>query len=382
MKKFLFYSKNLFFIISFIIFIGSLYLYSSFKSVLYQHQKEIHNIEVNRAYKAAKKITNQINLHINNSIVSTIYDGTIEKDLSRMLSYYRNDEFKYIYLIYIDSKGSLRYLADGSTVEEKAAFHQKFTPSNESLWDDALIKKNDVYDLQDNAEELWLTYLSPIVENGKVEAILVLDISTKEYQEFSKLLVPLEKFLNLFLFVLAVVFFVILLQGFLFYKQYKNSMFDSLTKLYNRHFLKKISLNLDMDRLAVLMIDIDYFKLVNDKYGHNVGDIVLESVARKFLAATRLDDKVIRYGGEEFLILTKLSKNKQHVLDIAERIRASIEKDSIRIDTLLNIRVSVSIGVNLSVKSFSSLDMAIKKADEMLYQAKHNGRNRIEVYED
>ena len=382
MKKFLFYSKNLFFIISFIIFIGSLYLYSSFKSVLYQHQKEIHNIEVNRAYKAAKKITNQINLHINNSIVSTIYDGTIEKDLSRMLSYYRNDEFKYIYLIYIDSKGSLRYLADGSTVEEKAAFHQKFTPSNESLWDDALIKKNDVYDLQDNAEELWLTYLSPIVKNGKVEAILVLDISTKEYQEFSKLLVPLEKFLNLFLFVLAVVFFVILLQGFLFYKQYKNSMFDSLTKLYNRHFLKKISLNLDMDRLAVLMIDIDYFKLVNDKYGHNVGDIVLESVARKFLAATRLDDKVIRYGGEEFLILTKLSKNKQHVLDIAERIRASIEKDSIRIDTLLNIRVSVSIGVNLSVKSFSSLDMAIKKADEMLYQAKHNGRNRIEVYED
>ena len=382
MKKFLFYSKNIFFIISFVIFSGSIYVYFCFKNVIHQHQNEIHNIEIKRAYRTAKTIIPQINLYTDDSIQNAINDATIEPYLSRVMSYYRNEEFKYIYLIYIDSKGAFRYLADGSELKEKADFHQKFAPSKDVLWSDVLLKKKDVYDIQDNAEGLWLTYLSPIVKNGKVEAILVLDISTKEYQEFSKLLVPLENFLTFFLFVLAIIFFVIISQGFLFFKQYKNSMFDSLTKLYNRHYLRNISLSLDKKNLAIFMIDIDFFKLVNDKYGHDVGDIVLESVAKKLLAATRLEDKVIRYGGEEFLILIKSAKDKKQVFDIAERIRANIEKGTMRIDGYSNINISVSIGVNLSVESFSTIDKAIKKADEMLYQAKHNGRNRIEVYGD
>ncbi|WP_458700029.1 GGDEF domain-containing protein [Sulfurospirillum sp. 1307] len=381
MKKLLFYSKNLFFIISSIVFFGSLCLYISFKNVIGQQQTKIHSIEVNRAHKTAKTIIPQINLYTNNSISNVINDATIEPDLSRILSYYRNDEFKYIYLVFIDKHGAFRYLADGSKLEDKATFHQKFTPSKERLWEKVLAKKVDVYDIQDSAEGLWLTYLSPIVVDGKVKAILALDISTKEYQEFIKLLAPLENFLSIFIFALAIIFFVILLQGYLYYKQYKNSMFDSLTKLYNRYFLEDTSNKLNKNNLAIFMIDIDFFKSVNDKYGHDVGDMVLQSVARKLLSATRLDDDVIRYGGEEFLVFIKSTQNKQHILDIAERIRASIEKDTIRINESLNVNVTVSIGVNLGVKSSQSINEAIKKADEMLYKAKLNGRNRIEVYE-
>ena len=132
--------------------------------------------------------------------------------------------------------------------------------------------------------------------------------------------------------------------------------------------------------MAIFMLDIDFFKLVNDEYGHDVGDIVLASVAKQLLSETRLNDKVIRYGGEEFLIIIKSVKNRNSILDIAERIRSNIEKDIIRIDDSLNISITVSIGVNLSVRSFSNINKAIKQADKMLYKAKLNGRNRIEVY--
>jgi len=380
MRNFFFYGKNLFFAISFIVFLGSIYVYISFKDVISNQQIEMHNLEINRAYKTAKTIIPQINLYSNNSIINILNKQMIEPELSRLLSYYRNDEFKYIYLVSVDDKGTFRYLADGSALEEKATFQQKFTPVLENLWFNVLRDKKDVYAIQDNVEGLWLTYLSPLLVDGKVKAILVLDISTKEYQEFFKLLVPLTNFLNIFLLGLGIIFFLVLLQGLLFYKQYKNSMFDSLTKLYNRHFLKTILKTFFTEKLAIFMIDIDFFKLVNDTHGHDAGDIVLESVAKKLLSATRLDDRVIRYGGEEFLVLIESAKDKQHVLDIAERIRKNIEKVTIRINDSLNINVTVSVGVNLSTKDFSSMDAAIKKADEMLYQAKLNGRNRIEVY--
>lgn len=380
MRKFLFFNKYLFFVISFIIFTGSLYLFFDFKDVIQKHEDEIHNIEVNRANKTAKAIFHQIQLYTQESVSSIRNNPVIEPNLSNILSHYRNDEFKYIYLIYLDEKGAYRYLADGSESEEKAGLNQKFMPSMSSLWTRVLTKKEDVYDIQTGAEGLWLTYLSPLLKDGKIEAILVLDISTKEYQEFSKLLAPLSKFLNLFLFVLIIIFLVVLLQGLLFYGQYKNSLFDSLTKLYNRYYLESISKTINVKELTVLMLDIDFFKKINDNYGHTVGDIVIASVAQKLTVATRLEDKVIRYGGEEFLILIQSSTNEEYILDIAERIRSSIEKDSIRINDTLSVNVTISIGINFSSKSLKTVNECIKKADKMMYKAKNSGRNRVEAY--
>ncbi len=380
MRKFLFLSKNLFFLISFAVLFGSIYFYIDFKQVIQKHEQEIHDIEIKRAYKTAKSILPQIQTFTDKSISSLVDYSAITFEISRILSYYRNDEFKYIYLVYIDKYGSYRYLADGSEIQEKAAQNQKFTPSKPNLWRKLIKEKKDVYDIQDNAEGLWLTYLAPVVTNGAINVILVLDISTIEYQEFSKLLIPLESFLNSFLFVLVLIFIFILLQGVLFYTQYKNSMLDSLTKLYNRHFLDTITFKNLSDKTAIFMIDIDHFKSVNDAYGHDVGDIVIASIAKKLLTATRLDDRVIRYGGEEFLVIIKVAKNKSDIINIAQRIRKSVDEETIRLDENIELNVTVSIGVNLHVKSCKSMREAIEKADDMLYKAKNEGRNRVEVY--
>ena len=171
MRRFLFLSKNLFFLISFIVFFGSFYFYLDFKEVIQKHEQEIHNIEIKRAYKTAKSILPQIQEYADKTIASLVDYPAMSFEISRILSYYRNDEFKYIYLIYIDEHGSYRYLADGSEIEEKATPNQKFTPSMLPLWDKLKKEKKDVYDIQDNAEGLWLTYLAPVVTDGKIDVI-------------------------------------------------------------------------------------------------------------------------------------------------------------------------------------------------------------------
>ena len=376
MTKFYLLKKNLFFIISFLILFGSFYFFINFKEVIAAHDRQVYKLETDRAYKTA--------IHIKSKIIENCLNinqkptpKSFEK-ISNILSYFVNDEFRYVYIVKQEKDGFFRYIADGSSGSEKADFKQKFMPVFEKLWNRAIKDQKDTYELQSRAEGIWLTYLSPSVVDGHIKCILVLDISIEEYQKFNKLIVPLSGFLNKFLLFLFIVFLVVALQGVLFYNQYKNRVIDSLTKLYNRHYLSEIIKELKKDKISIMMIDIDYFKAINDKYGHVAGDTVLASIAKKIVANIRVEDIAIRYGGEEFLIIVK-SKDKI-ATSIAKRIRENIYNTPIRINEKESIKISVSIGLNLKVDLYENIKDAIKKADEMLYQAKQNGRNRVEIF--
>lgn len=155
---------------------------------------------------------------------------------------------------------------------------------------------------------------------------------------------------------------------------------DALTKLFNRTFLyKNIILNdrfddLLSDNSVVLLIDIDCFKSINDKYGHDVGDEVLRQVSSILKKRTRDSDIVSRWGGEEFLVILRdLNINKSYKK--AELIRKSIEEHRISFG-MFNGSATVSIGVS-AVKARLSANQIIKKADERLYLAKNQGRNKV-----
>ena len=125
---------------------------------------------------------------------------------------------------------------------------------------------------------------------------------------------------------------------------------------------------------AVLMIDIDHFKQVNDTYGHAVGDQVLQRVAATMQAALRESDFCARFGGEEFLALlptTDLSAAHQ----VAEKLRQAVQASP---DPTAG-RLSVSIGLGLSNPEQSSQDIAVRDADEALYRAKGGGRNQVQM---
>jgi len=164
----------------------------------------------------------------------------------------------------------------------------------------------------------------------------------------------------------------------------EQSYIDQLTGLYNRRFLDEILPKLAKQtlrrgsRLGILMIDIDHFKKINDTYGHDVGDIVLSKVAEIIKKSVRESDFVIRYGGEEFMvILIDVAKGKSK--DVAEKIRKIIESSHIPVGNI-DITPTVSIGVAEFPDDSEDIHQVIKFADIALYEAKRTGRNKTVVF--
>lgn len=120
--------------------------------------------------------------------------------------------------------------------------------------------------------------------------------------------------------------------------------------------------------LAVMFIDLDGFKTINDTHGHAVGDALLQSVADRLQENTRVDDTVSRYGGDEFLYLLMSIDNDKHVLQIAEKIAAAIQKPCTL--SVGEVVVKSSIGISIFPKDGSSAEMLIERADKAMYQAK------------
>jgi diguanylate cyclase (GGDEF)-like protein len=128
------------------------------------------------------------------------------------------------------------------------------------------------------------------------------------------------------------------------------------------------------NRAALIMIDIDHFKHVNDSYGHQVGDKVLQAVADVLLRECPCDAVPYRFGGEELCVLVK-DMSKDDAVWFAEFLRMKVEK--LTLENQSDLRVTVSIGVAVAPDDGNGCDELIKKTDKALYTAKHDGRNRI-----
>lgn len=169
----------------------------------------------------------------------------------------------------------------------------------------------------------------------------------------------------------------------------RTSFVDTLTGVNNRRFLEQRILE-ELDRcrrnadpISCLFLDVDYFKKINDQYGHQAGDMVLSSTAKTFKAQLRNNDVLARYGGEEFVALLS-SVGEVKAFEIAERIRKSVESTSMNFnDDIINVTVSIGLSAYSPGKTFLSKTdeialCLINSADAALYKAKHNGRNRVE----
>lgn len=160
------------------------------------------------------------------------------------------------------------------------------------------------------------------------------------------------------------------------------SIRDGLTGLFNRHFLQ-IALERELARatrrkgtLAVLMIDVDHFKKLNDQFGHAAGDAVLKEIAGVFSNSVRTEDLVCRYGGEEFIIILP-DITPEATLNRAEIIRKAVANLRTELDNDLYNSVTISIGGALFPTDGETSDLLIRHADAALYRAKHDGRNKV-----
>jgi diguanylate cyclase (GGDEF)-like protein len=125
--------------------------------------------------------------------------------------------------------------------------------------------------------------------------------------------------------------------------------------------------------MAVVFVDIDHFKQINDRHGHDAGDEVLRRFATVIRNVVRSSDKLVRWGGEEFLLLCP-DTTRDHATTMAEKLRGALPAQA----WPHGLRVTSSFGVT-SLKPEEDIGAAIKRADGALYVAKANGRNRVEV---
>lgn len=157
---------------------------------------------------------------------------------------------------------------------------------------------------------------------------------------------------------------------------------DPLTGLYNRRYLKRHLHGLlhgpNLPGLAVLMIDLDRFKDVNDEHGHAAGDLALKAVAEALRSITRVFDSLARYGGEEF-VLVMPGTTQAEATAVADRLRASIEAMAFTTEAGTKHRLTISIGVAWCDSRETPADELLKQADEALYAAKRAGRNRVVI---
>lgn len=159
------------------------------------------------------------------------------------------------------------------------------------------------------------------------------------------------------------------------------AMVDSLTGVANRRHFEEIGerelsrLGRVKDPLCVLLLDADHFKRINDRYGHHVGDIVLRRIAEVCSRQIRTVDALGRLGGEEFALLLP-STGLEGARVMAERIRRAIAAERITVDGE-TIRVTVSIGGTQVLPGEATIKAAMQRADEAMYRAKQEGRNRV-----
>lgn len=135
------------------------------------------------------------------------------------------------------------------------------------------------------------------------------------------------------------------------------------------------------EELSLLFIDIDFFKKVNDTYGHNKGDIVLKILADIFIDTFRIFDVISRNGGEEFSILL-LDCSASEAVEIAERLRKKVETHKFNISDKVILNITISIGISTYPDTTDKIDELLENADNALYVAKRTGRNKVVLYKN
>lgn len=230
---------------------------------------------------------------------------------------------------------------------------------------EALKKKRTTVKILHIAEKLLLIFALPVETNDKKVVIqLIKDISNglvfetvyQFHEQEHELQNITEDFKNLI-------------------------MKDTLTSLFNRRYIEKtlheeINKCSDKQPLSVAMVDIDFFKKVNDTYGHDIGDLAIKKISKIIIKSIRNDtDWAARYGGEEFLICLPNTSDKK-AYKVLERIRKTIEKERIKVNNEI-IKITASFGLYTTIERSITPSNLIKFADEKLYQAKSEGRNRV-----
>ena len=364
-------NKYIFAIIGFLVFFAIYLQYS-----IEQSTKELKRQEISKAERYADQIGKYIKFKIvKNGKLNLGEHPHLREELNKILSTFLTKEYRYIFILHKDSKGHYRFLLDGS-IEDPVEYNTIFFPKSELFDTVYATQKSRIIEQKEGVEHVWLSLLHPIVLHGKTQALLVMDLS-KNYGDylanFNSPLMSIVRMMQLFL---LISLFFLAYFAYHYHKLRESVLRDPLTSVYTKVFLQEFFDREKVDDYDAILIDIDEFKQINEKYGYESGDTVLKDFSQKMMKLLPVTAKVIRTGGSEFFTIVKKGDGNFESMvedffnELSEQ-RYFIENETISLTFSMS-----AIIIPPEVDSISNIQRIL---DEKLLEIKSRGKNELAV---
>ena len=360
------------FIIMGLLVIFALYLQYS----VHQSTEKLKTQEIEKAEQYAEKIGEYIQSKtVEEGKLNLEKDSVLRDELNTVLRTFLTKEYQYIFLLHKDKKGHYRFLLDGS-VEDPVEYNTIFFPKS-NLFDTVYSTQIPrIIEQKEGIEHVWLSLLYPIVIKGKTQALLVMDLS-KVYGEYlSNINSPVLNTVTLMQVFLLVSFLFLIYFAYQYHKLRKSILFDSLTSTYTKVYLQEFFDVNKVNQYNAMMIDIDEFKQVNEKYGYEAGDMVLELFSKEMLRLLPQEARIIRLGGSEFFLLVE--KKSTDLEALAKKLFTYLSEKRYLIN---NETISLTLSMSAMVIPEETLSIYnIQRClDEKLFEIKSRGKNGLGI---
>ncbi len=360
------------FIIMGLLVIFALYLQYS----VHQSTEKLKTQEIEKAEQYAEKIGEYIESKtVKEGKLNLEKDPALRDELNNVLRTFLTKEYQYIFLLHKDKKGHYRFLLDGS-VEDPVEYNTIFFPKS-NLFDTVYsMQIPRIIEQKEGIEHVWLSLLYPIVIKGETQALLVMDLS-KVYGEYlSNINSPVLNTVTLMQVFLLVSFFFLIYFAYQYHKLRKSILFDSLTSAYTKVYLQEFFDVNKVNQYDAMMIDIDEFKQINEKYGYEAGDMVLELFSKEMLRLLPQEARIIRLGGSEFFLLVE--KKNTDLEALAKKLFTYLSEKRYLIHNE-TISLTLSMSAMVIPKETLSIYNIQRCLDEKLFEIKSRGKNGLGI---
>jgi len=378
-NQFLFFNnKRVYYVlITYLAFIFAVtYLLYHIKSLEIKLKDIILNESINMIDTTSSTIIDRMLIENPNFVYANLKDREVRLKNEQALSILtENDGINDLYMLFV-SQNKLFFLLDTGAVDQ-GEMGELFIPENEEYFEEVYRNQRKKIFIQTKLEDLGFTLIKPVIQNNKIIAYLVVDYSQDHLSSLSADIDMIVEVIIVFLFVLIFLFFgyiVYIVYGdYIHYKIYRNPKTNTFNKVYLTDYVDKINFK----HYYVALADLDFFKRINDLYGHANGDKVIISIIQSIASQLRKEDMLIQYSGEEFLLLIAKDKmNERAFQHLLEDIRILIERLTFN-SANKRFSLTISMGALMNTGLEKSLQDCIHKADTALYECKNNGRNSI-----
>jgi len=364
-------NKYIFTIIGLLVFFA-LYLQYSIS----QSTEELKRQEISKAEHYAKQIGKYVESKIVKSgKLNLEQQPHLREELNEILSTFLTKEYRYIFLLHKDHKGHYRFLLDGS-IEDPVEYNTIFFPKSKLFDTVYATQKPQIIEQKEGVEHVWLSLLHPIVVNGETQALLVMDLS-KGYGEYlSNFNSPLMSIVTMMQLFLLISLLFLAYFAYHYHKLRESVLRDPLTSVYTKVFLQEFFDREKVDGHDAILIDIDEFKQINEKYGYESGNTVLKHFSQKMMELLPVTAKVIRTGGSEFFIVVKKGSSDFERMAKTLFTRLSEQRYFVENET---ISLTFSMSAIIIPEETGSIFNIQRTLDEKLLEIKSRGKNELAI---